>query len=248
MWKLFKKSPKIHLFVRHCHFSTISAHKKKIEEVTRESCFENLLQTIEGKQVQLTFLLDTFQKMERPHFVKEQKEYPVVEICEGTEAGSFLRLLDHVASLKLDPETIVYFLEDDYLHKEGWTEILLEGFSIPEADYVTLFDHRDKYFHPNYQTLQSKIFHTSSCHWRTTPSTTNTFAMRYKTLMRDLEIQRVFSQGVKISKDHEKFSKLAERGAKLISSIPGWSTHNELEFASPCTDWQQIALLDKQEN
>jgi hypothetical protein len=235
MWNPFRN--KIEVFVRHCHFSNISGHKKRIQGISREMCFENFLQTSHKQPVNITFFLDAFYPMEEVHFVKKQKQHPVIEISEGTESGSFLKLLDYVTSLNLDPETIVYFLEDDYMHKIGWVEILQEGFTLP-VDYVTLFDHRDKYFHPLHQDLYSKIYHTGSCHWRTTPSTTNTFAMRYKTLLRDLEIHKEFSMNTKISRDHEKFCALAEQGALLISSIPGWSTHNESEFASPCTDWK----------
>ena len=238
---MFWKKSKIEIFVRHCHFSTISAHKKRLPNTTRETCFENFMQTIEKERVNVTFLLDTFQPMEKPHFIKSQNRYPIIEISEGTEAGSFLRLLEIATSRNFDPDTILYFLEDDYLHREGWVEILREGFTIPEADYVTLYDHRDKYFHPAYAALHSKLFHTSSCHWRTTPSTTNTFAMRYKTLVRDLPIQRAFSTDVKISKDHEKFCKLAEQGKALISCIPAWSTHTEAEFASPCVPWETVS-------
>jgi hypothetical protein len=233
----FSKKAKIEVFVRHCHFSSISGHKKRIPGLSREICFENFMQTIQDESVNVTFLLDVFHPSETVHFVKGQKRFPVIEIREGTESGSFLRLLEHVASLNLDPDTIIYFLEDDYMHRAGWLEILREGFTIPDADYVTLYDHRDKYFLDSYQNLQSKIFHTESCHWRTTPSTTNTFAMRNKTLMRDLELQRCFSQGVKISRDHEKFCALAEKGACLVSPMPGWSTHTELAYASPCINW-----------
>jgi hypothetical protein len=91
-----------------------------------------------------------------------------------------------------------------------------------------------------YKDLTSKIFHTSSCHWRTTPSTTNTFAMRYSTLMEHLPIHRQFSSGQKISADHEKFLELGRQGALLISSIPGWSTHIESNLVSPCTDWEML--------
>ncbi len=241
IWPFSKK--KIEIFVRHCHFSSISGHKKRIPGLTRELCFENFMQTIQREPVNVTFLLDVFHPSEKTHFVKEQKRFPVIEIREGTEAGSFLRLIEHVAALNLDPDTIIYFLEDDYMHRAGWPKVLLEAFTIAEADYVTLFDHRDKYFLEGYQNLQSKIYHTESCHWRTTPSTTNTFALRHKTLLRDLEVHRAFSRDVKISKDHEKFCALAERGAQLISSIPGWSTHNEQEFASPCVKWTQFGTL-----
>ncbi|MGE5196456.1 MAG: hypothetical protein ACM3JI_03900 [Anaerolineae bacterium] len=188
----------------------------------------------------MTFFLDTFYEMPGLHFVKEQKKFPVIEIKEGTEAGAFLRLLDYVATLKPSPKTILYFLEDDYLHKEGWVDILIEGFTIEKADYITLYDHKDKYDDSNYEMLRSKIFQTNSCHWRTTPSTTNTFATRFKTLQEDLDIHREFSSKRTISSDHEKFCKLAEKGRVLVSSIPGFATHAEPKFASPCTNWENI--------
>ena len=40
-----------------------------------------------------------------------------------------------------------------------------------------------------------------------------------------------------ISADHQKFCALGKRGATLISSIPGWSTHIDRDFVSPCINW-----------
>jgi hypothetical protein len=228
---------KIELFVRHCNFSEVSQHKNRLPGFSREKCHENLRATLDNR-VNVTFLLDTFHPSKRPHFVQLQKEHRVIEIKEGTEAGSFLKLLDHVESLKLPDETSVYFLEDDYLHKAGWIDILLEGLALPEASYVTLFDHRDKYF--SYPDLHSRVFHTKSCHWRTTPSTTNTYAMKAKTLKNHLSVHREYSEGRKISADHEKFQALAKMGATLISPMPGWSTHVEAEYASPCINWELL--------
>lgn len=234
---LFK--PSIEVFVRYCHFSDASSHKKRFPFFNREECYLNLLETAKASRVNFTFLLDTFYEMKGDHFIKKQKKYPVIEIKEGNEAGSFSRLLDHVASLSLNPETLIYFVEDDYLHRPNWPKILAEGLSLPDISYVTLYDHKDKY-DPSYKDLASKIFITESCHWRTTPSTTNTYAMKFGTLMRDLPIHRQFSQDRKITSDHLKFLALAEKGAILASSIPGWSTHAEPEFASPCLNWEEI--------
>lgn len=226
-WKRKKiKGPpqqKIEVFVRHCNFSAASAHKKRPEGFSRKACHQNLLDTIDSR-VNLTFFLDT--ATEGDHFIQGQ----AIEIKEGTEAGSFLRMLEHVEKLDLHPDTIIYFLEDDYLHRSGWVDILLEGFML-DADYVTLYDHRDKYMH--YPKLKSQIYITPSTHWRTTPSTTNTYAMRFSTLKEHLPIHRRFSLGRKISADHDKFCCLGKKGAMLISPIPGWSTHAEKEFASP---------------
>jgi len=162
-----------------------------------------------------------------------------VECKAGSEAASFLSMLEYVYRQKFSPDTIIYFLEDDYLHRPHWPRVLREAFALP-IDYVTLFDHRDKYFFPQYVDLKSKIFHTHSCHWRTTPSTTNTYAMLFKTVQKQIDLHRCFSIGRTITADHDKFCKLAEEGAVLISSIPGFSTHIELDFASPCHDWEKI--------
>lgn len=223
--KLAKNSPqpKIEVFVRYCHFSAASACKKRPLGFSHKACYQNLLDTIDSR-VNLTFFLDTAR--EGDHFIRGK----AIEIQEGTEAGSFLRMLGVVEKLDLHPDTIVYFLEDDYLHRPGWIDVLFEGFGL-DADYVTLYDHRDKYIH--YPKLTSQIFLTPSSHWRTTPSTTNTYAMRFSTLKKDLSIHRRFSLDRKITADHDKFCCLRKRGATLISPMPGWSTHADPEFGSP---------------
>jgi hypothetical protein len=237
---MFWKKSKIEVFVRHCHFSEVSQHKSRISGFSRQKCYDNFLATLDRSLVNVTFLLDTFHPTEKPHFISTQTEFPVISFKGGTETGSFLTLLDHVTSLSLKPSTIVYFLEDDYLHRPDWATVLLEGFSIPDASYVTLYDHRDKYFLPDYHTLTSKIFHTPTCHWRTTPSTTNTYAMRYQTLLDHLPIHKQFSHNRRITADHEKFLELGRQGATLISPLPGWSTHADKELTSPCTDWENL--------
>lgn len=240
--RLFRSpaSSKIEVFVRHCHYSSISQHKQRISGFSRQKCLQNLLDTIDLNKANLTFLLDTFYPMEETHFLWQQDDFPIIEIKEGSEAGSFLCMMEIVLQANFSPDTIIYFLEDDYLHRPGWLDILVEGFTLPRVDYVTLYDHRDKYKFDVYQTLESRIMHTQSCHWRTTPSTTNTYAMKKATLERDATIHRAFSENRQISADHEKFITLAKKGATLISSIPGWSTHVESEHLSPCYSWETL--------
>lgn len=231
----------IQVFVRHCFYSSASAHKNRPAGFSHEKCFENLLDTLDSN-TELTLLLDTHFAKDEKHFVQKENRFPIVEIDAGEEGKSFLALLDYVLEQKYSDDTILYFLEDDYLHKEGWPLILQEGIEL--ADYVTLFDHRDKYDQTIYPKLTSKIFHSESCHWRTTPSTTNTYAMKMGTLKKDLAIHRKYSTGVKISRDHKKFLKLGRRGKPLISSIPGYSTHCEPDFSSPTTDWASLFFTE----
>lgn len=228
----------IEVFARHCIYSSISQHKERFEGFSRQACHRNFLDTMNEAKAHVTYFLDTAHGSVENHFLAGSEG--VVETRAGSEAQAFLDLLDYVEKLDLHPGTILYFVEDDYLHKGGWLDVLREGFEIPGVDYVTLYDHKDKYFFPSYKKLTSKIFATASCHWRQTPSTTNTFAVLYKTLMRDLAVHRKFSKGRKISADHDKFCCLQRKGALLVSALPGWSTHCEPKFASPCVDWDKL--------
>lgn len=231
-------SPKIEVFSRQAFFSSISTHKKRFSDFSHYACYRNLLDTFDPSKANLTFFFDAAKGPVSEHFLKEESADQILQVQEGTEAGAYLRLIEHVCSLDIAPETILYFVEDDYLHRPGWIDVLLEAFQLPEVDYATLYDHRDKYF--MYPKLRSRIFVTPSCHWRTTPSTTNTFAVRLQTLREDLTIHQKYSKGRKISDDHKKFVHLYNLGRLLVSSIPGWSTHAEPEFSSPCIAWDNF--------
>ncbi len=235
--RLFTRSPKVQVFLRTCYYSDVSAHKKRPSGFSHQRCVENLIETLDEKEAFLTVLLDTARKENELHFVFKQTKTPIIEISEGTETGSFLQLLKHVEDQKFDPETVLYFVEDDYLHRPGWVSVLKEAFSLEEASYVTLYDHKDKYLLPQYENLSSRLFYTKTTHWRTTPSTTNTYAMKWKTLKKDMAIHRSFSEGRMITADHDKFCKLSEEGGRLLSAIPGWSAHMDPECLSPCLDW-----------
>jgi hypothetical protein len=88
-----------------------------------------------------------------------------------------------------------------------------------------------------YKDFMSKVLITKYSHWMPTPSTTNTFAVKFKTLKEDYKIQKKWSTNYEPSADHAKFIELNQRGRNLISSIPGYSTHCHSQFLSPCIDW-----------
>ena len=223
---------KVEIFARHCMISDASCRKKRPPGFSHEKCFENFLGTLDRSKANVTFVLDAAKGDPKTHFLSRHPDEKVITIEAGTEAISFLKLLDIIAQEPIHPDSVVYIVEDDYLHSPGWIDLLLEGFSLP-ADYVTLYDHRDKYFLPMYQNLQSRIWVAKSCHWRSVPSTTNTFAARYGTLMADLAEHRRFSRKGPITRDHQKFLCLGRRGRVVISPMPGASTHADAEFASP---------------
>jgi hypothetical protein len=226
----------IRLFQRHCNFSANSHNKSRPEWFNKEKIFDSLILTLD-KRVNLTAFHDSGNGEIKDHFLNNKKVNKI-SLKGGNDAQSFLNLLNFIIEQEYDNEDIIYFAEDDYLHKPGWVDIMLEGFEYIGADYYTLYDHPDKYYLQAYENLQSKIIVTPSAHWRTTPSTTNTYACRFKTLKQHFDIHVKYCDLIeKWTRDHEKFIHLWNIGSNLVSSIPGYSTHVEENMLSPTINW-----------
>jgi hypothetical protein len=146
-------------------------------------------------------------------------------------SDSFVYMIDMIIQ-KHKPDDCVYLLEDDYLHRSNSKMILLEGLEI--ADYVSLYDHPDKYFpeksggNPfNYINVQkTRIYITKSIHWREINSTTMTFACRVKTLQEDCAVWKKYCGITKTPKDFYAFITLTTRSLlRAISFLPRLKTH-----------------------
>jgi hypothetical protein len=226
---------KIEVFLRHCY-----ASKVNLSGVNRpiwwnkEKVFQNFKNTLNTEIANYTIIYDEYYGKKEDTFLKNEN---AVIISGGKESISFCKTLEYILSQDFENDTIIYFLEDDYVHHPDWTKILMDGFTLP-VHYVTLYDHLDKY-QEMYKDFMSKVLITKYSHWMPTPSTTNTFAVQFKTLKEDQKIHRYFSTGYEPSADHAKFLELHKKGRNLISSIPGYSTHAHSDFISPCIDWEK---------
>jgi hypothetical protein len=228
---------KVEVFLRHCFYSKIQESPGKQRPIwwDKEKVFNNFKSTLNSSKVNYTIIYDEHYGNIKDTFLKNED---ALVINEGSEARSFLRTLEYIKNKKLSDDTIVYFLEDDYLHRPNWADILIESFDLP-IHYSTLYDHGDKY-QEMYAGLMSQIFITKNSHWRPVPSTTNTFAVKYKTLMEDYNIHQKYSTNVEPTLDHQKFLELNSKGRHLISCLPGYSTHCQDGLLSPCIDWSQF--------
>ena len=229
----------IRIFQMHCNFSELSKDKQRPEWFNREKIFDSFIRTL-NSSVSYLAVHDSGNGKIEDHFINN-KDVENISMVGGNGAKAFLNLLNYVKEQKFHEDDIIYFVEDDYLHKKGWIDILREGFDLINADYYTLYDHPDKYYNPGYENLQSKLIATKSAHWRTTPSTTNTFACRYSTLMKHFDIHVNFCDvNAGWVKDHDKFTTLWQRGSNLLSCIPGYSTHVESNMLSPIINWRTL--------
>jgi len=159
--------------------------------------------------------------------------------------GSFNYAL--TLALQEEDDEIIYFVENDYLHRSlplTSKEILLEGFTLP-IDYVTLYDHLDKYEESYSKEFgfggeSTKVLLTKSIHWKLVSSTCMTFASKVKTLREDESVLRIYTQK-NIPEDWAMFNELKNKNRKLISPIPSMATHCVIPCLAPLIDWERIA-------
>ncbi len=213
-------------------FAQTSAHKPKLPHATKRHCLEQFI-SVFGKDSLIVIADsvsdDTYDELKE---IMGEHAQNVIRTTYKSGAYSFLAAVKLAISADIPDDTPVYLCEDDYLHTSNAKTVLLEGIEI--ADYVTGYDHPDKYI--QYNIKPTRVYHTQSLHWREAESTTMTFMTRVKTLRDDYEIyQKYCNTGYPY--DHEMFLDLESRGRKLITSIPAVSTHTELAWLAPITKW-----------
>ena len=163
---------------------------------------------------------------------------------KGNGAATFNLALDE--ALTYDDDEIIYFIENDYLHKPGSEKIIQEAFELG-ASFVSLYDHPDKYLPPSKGgnpyceggAEDTRVYKTDSVHWKITNSTTMTFAAKVSTLKENENILRKHTSGTHPN-DFQMFLELRANNKLLVTSIPGYSTHGETAWLSPLTDWSKI--------
>jgi glycosyltransferase involved in cell wall biosynthesis len=224
------------VWVRHCNESALSKYKPRPNWFDKRRFFSKLHTDCKRSNIPLSVVFDGTPET---HFVNDFKNINIHPISKKSAAWSYKFMLDLACkNTACNMNDIVYFTEDDYFHRPGWITAITNAFESTDADYVTLYDHPDKYFH--YPGLQSEIFKGEVCYWRTVPSTTDTFATRLKTLLEDKDIlTRYCDFNTNTSKDHQRFLHLKYTGRKLVSALPAFSTHVEEYQLSPFINWER---------
>lgn len=207
----------------HCFYriSDNSYPKQKIPGATKEVCYKNFSNVFNGAQQ--TIIAD--------RCIETLKFLPDCLKTDLGNAGSFHKALDLATECR--DEEVIYFCEDDYLHQPNAAQVLREG--MLHADYVTLYDHPDKYTSLYDMGEISKVVRTASSHWRYTVSTCMTFGSKVSILKEDMDIFKKWTGTVdKIGEhplDHDIFCELKDRGRKLAVCIPGVACHTDLTFS-----------------
>lgn len=240
---------RLHILYRHVHIkadkTSRDPNKRRPEWFSHERCFANLLRTVRqdplGDRVTITVVYDGTVEDFTSDFVagyyaNEANGVKVQFIKGGSDHNSFLITFGIARTTEIPGTDLIYFLENDYVHQPGWVSKVFELYdSGYRFDYVSLYDHRDKYMYEMYAGLMSKIIHTQTHHWRTAPSTCASFMAEKGVIDRDYP---VFTSGMT---DYYFFSKLiGEDGRVLLTPIPGLATHSMEGYLSPAIDWSKL--------
>tara|TARA_R100000908_G_scaffold60680_1_gene38200 strand:- start:20974 stop:21663 length:690 start_codon:yes stop_codon:yes gene_type:complete len=216
--------------------------KEKPEYIANEKCLANATKVF--KDAEWSIIADNVSKETSGMIEKYKSKDHIRYASEGNGAATFNLALDE--ALTYNDDDIVYFIENDYLHKPNSKKILEEGIKLG-ASFVALYDHPDKYLDPSKGGNpycegggeDTRVYLTDSCHWKITNSTTMTFAAKVSTLKRVEPILRKHTSTTHPN-DFHMFLELREQGELLITPLPGYATHGETKWLSPLTDWSKV--------
>jgi hypothetical protein len=237
---------KLQIFYRHVHIkaekNSRDPNKHRPDWFSYEACFRNLLSTVrndpQGNRVKLTVMFDGKLEDFMDDFVARYQANKDLNIDlqfldAGSDKNSALITLHFIYRSDILDGDLVYMLENDYMHQPGWVSKVFELYESGIAfDYLSLYDHRDKYFLPMYESLQARLFHTRTQHWRTAPSSCGSYISEILRFRSDYDI---LQYGLP---DYYFFNALInDRQRVLLTPIPGLSTHCMEGYLSPAVDW-----------
>lgn len=219
--------------------------KIKPAYINNEACLKNFCNVFFDHTSDIIILADNCSEQTLTMMRKYIDPINIHKVSVGHGAGTFNLALD--MALKWNDDEIVYFVENDYLHKQQSPKIIKEGLNLG-ASFISLYDHPDKYLDPSKGgnpfceggAEDTRVYLTNSCHWKITNSTTMTFASTVATLKRTEPILRKWTNQGHYPNDFKMFIELREQNDLLITPLPGYATHGETAWLSPLTDWSNI--------
>lgn len=222
-------------------------NKVKPEWVNNKNCLRNFYKVFKsfGLGINDMYIYADNTSYETDVMIRNVTGLKPIKTSFGSSAQSFKNVYERAISDNTD-DTIIYFVEDDYIHDCGAMEAIVEGIGM-DADYVTLYDHPDKYIDANKGGNpeiegggeMTQVFLTKNHFWKLTNSTTMTFAATVKTLISDGYTIKKHTAGT-YPTDYQMCVDLRTLGRTLISPLPGLSTHGETHWLAPLVDWEKV--------
>ena len=234
--------------------SNNSYNKSKLANASKEACFINFIKNLLLPSDTLYVIADNVNE-ELRNFLKSNLPINghLIEANTGSNGACF-RLQLSLADQIPDNE-IVFLHEDDYLYRPHAVDtedfklnnlLIREG--LERSDYVSLYDHPDKYLSPreggnpliSIEGVEyTGIFLTAHSHWKYTNSTTLTFAAKKETLIEDRVTWLKHCSG-RHPNDFDAFLELGKQGRRLATCIPGNASNTEPPWLTPLYNWEKI--------
>lgn len=117
--------------------------KEKPAYITKENCLRNAVKEFPTTKCEWHVIADNVCDDTYNMIVKYVPADNVEMVSVGHGAGTFRMVYEK--ALEYNDNDLIYFLEDDYLHLPGSLECLISVAKQNFADYITRYDHPDKY-------------------------------------------------------------------------------------------------------
>jgi len=216
--------------------------KRRPSFFTKIKCFMNFTKVFSGYDI---YVVGDNISDETHDFLKQFVDSSKIFRTSLGNSGSFLYSVSFAIKHFEDKER-VYFAEDDYMYLENAGAVIEEGLNF--AEYSSGYDHPDKYI--NYSQGGDNPFIKNGGeetivllgkfrHWKYTNSCCMTFATTINVIKEDYNLYAFFCKEF-IPQDFRMFCELYKRGRKVVSCIPGISTHVEYRNMSPHINWEQV--------
>jgi FkbM family methyltransferase len=218
-------------------------NKVKPNYVNNASCLKNAIKMFPTNKFNWHIIADNTSESTNKDILNIAQNTSIDYASVGHGAGTFNLALDY--ALTLDDNDIVYFLENDYIHRKGSYQALIAAMDHLQPSFLSLYDHPDKYLDPSRGgnkyceggAEDTRVYLAGNVHWKITNSTTMTFATTVATLKRVEPILRKWTT-TSHPHDFEMFMELREQGEILITPIPSYSTHGETQWLAPTINWE----------
>ncbi len=172
--------------------------------------------------------------------------------------GSYRRAVDLALDRARGEDDLAYLSEDDYLFlPEAFSGLLGAAASLPEADYLSLYDHPDRYRRTDDADRgRARVYAAGDRHWRSAESTCLSFAVRPAALSEDAPLHRRAARA-EIPDDRGLWRRLQGLGGRrllragrtrrlLVTPLPALATHLEREHLAPMVDWNGVAARTRE--
>jgi hypothetical protein len=164
-------------------------------------------------------------------------------------SGSYRLAIEYVLERGWPESDLVLFQEDDYfLMPDAVVELAAAAQRHPDIQYLTLYDHPDRYSRSDDAGLaRTRVIWSGTRHWRVVESSCMSFAIRVGQLRRDRWIHRLFTVGTYprdrwiwyLSQGIGLFFWKFPKG-RMISPLPSLSSHMESGQLAHGIDWENV--------